>query len=56
MGRSIIAEEYVEKYIEKLLKENKWYIGVIIGQVRKCIHEPCYEGKYEHTVYILRLE
>ena len=33
MGRSIIAEEYVEKYIEKLLKENKWYTGVIIGQV-----------------------
>ncbi|RUS79338.1 hypothetical protein EGW08_012892 [Elysia chlorotica] len=33
MGRSIIAEEYVEKYIEKLLKENKWYIGVIIGQL-----------------------
>ncbi|GFR78798.1 Odr-4-like protein [Elysia marginata] len=33
MGRSLIAEEHVEKYIEKLLKENKWYTGVIIGQL-----------------------
>ncbi|XP_059175326.1 protein odr-4 homolog [Physella acuta] len=33
MGRSIIADEGVEKYIGKLLKENKWFVGVIIGQL-----------------------
>ncbi|XP_005103652.1 protein odr-4 homolog [Aplysia californica] len=33
MGRSIIADESVQKYIEKLAKENKWFIGVIIGQL-----------------------
>lgn len=33
MGKSIIADEGVEKYIGKLLKENKWFVGVIIGQV-----------------------
>lgn len=33
MGRSIIADEAVEAYIEKLVKTNKWFVGVIIGQV-----------------------
>ncbi|BFZ20270.1 hypothetical protein BsWGS_23309 [Bradybaena similaris] len=33
MGRSIIADEAVEAYINKLAKTNKWFVGVIIGQL-----------------------
>ncbi|CAG5126073.1 unnamed protein product [Candidula unifasciata] len=33
MGRSIIADEAVEAYINKLVKTNKWFVGVIIGQL-----------------------
>ncbi|CAL1547620.1 unnamed protein product [Lymnaea stagnalis] len=33
MGRSIIVDQGVEMYVDKLLKENKWFVGVIIGQL-----------------------
>ncbi|KAI8778717.1 protein odr-4, partial [Biomphalaria glabrata] len=33
MVRLTIADENVEKYLENLLRENKWFIGVIIGQL-----------------------
>uniref|UniRef100_A0A0B6ZY96 Protein odr-4 homolog n=1 Tax=Arion vulgaris TaxID=1028688 RepID=A0A0B6ZY96_9EUPU len=33
MGRVILADEAVEAYIEKLVKTNKWFVGVIIGQL-----------------------
>ena len=33
MGRTIIADDTVEAYLNRLAKENKWYIGVIIGQL-----------------------
>lgn len=33
MGRTVIAEAIVEKYLENLLENEKFSYGIIIGQV-----------------------
>ncbi len=33
MGRTILAEDRLQKYIDQLFAANEWQIGLIIGQV-----------------------
>lgn len=34
MGRTLLADESIEGYIEKLISTGTWHIGLIVGHVR----------------------
>ena len=33
MGRTVLADELVQSYLEKIATSGQWHIGLMIGQV-----------------------